>query len=107
MGRFGATIDWGDGTTSTGVVRGSDGSYSVTGSHTYVGRGAAPADDAVFVSGFRWAWWEDGGEGRSPDRLLAGLAAAFLMGCREPGADPRPAGERGRGRIGGRGRGSS
>ena len=33
---YSATIDWGDGTTTTGVVRGSDGSYSVTGSHTYV-----------------------------------------------------------------------
>jgi hypothetical protein len=30
-----ATIDWGDGTTSAGTVTGSDGSFAVTGSHTY------------------------------------------------------------------------
>ncbi len=31
-----ATINWGDGTTTAGVVNGSEGSYSVAGSHTYV-----------------------------------------------------------------------
>jgi hypothetical protein len=32
---FDATINWGDGTSSPGIVAGSDGSYSVSGSHTY------------------------------------------------------------------------
>jgi hypothetical protein len=32
---FTATIDWGDGTTSPGTITGSNGSFSVTGSHTY------------------------------------------------------------------------
>jgi hypothetical protein len=32
---FRATIDWGDGTTDTGTVSGSGGSYTVTGDHTY------------------------------------------------------------------------
>ncbi len=32
---FSATINWGDGTTDTGTVTGSAGSYTVTGSHTY------------------------------------------------------------------------
>jgi hypothetical protein len=32
---FSATIDWGDGTTSTGTITGSAGSYNVSGSHTY------------------------------------------------------------------------
>ena len=36
---FTATIDWGDGHTSTGTVGGSGGSYSVTGPHTYAGTG--------------------------------------------------------------------
>jgi|GEM_PF-6337443 len=30
-----ASIDWGDGTTTAGVVAGSDGTFSVDGSHTY------------------------------------------------------------------------
>ncbi len=30
-----ATINWGDGTTTAGVVEGSDGAYGVRGSHTY------------------------------------------------------------------------
>src|SRR5258708_35464734 len=32
---FTATIDWGDGTTTTGTVVGSNGSFSVDGGHTY------------------------------------------------------------------------
>src|SRR5207245_244160 len=34
---FSATIDWGDGTTSTGIIKGPDGSgtFTVCGSHTY------------------------------------------------------------------------
>ena len=34
-GDFTATIDWGEGTTSTGSVSGSAGSFSVLGTHTY------------------------------------------------------------------------
>ncbi|MCW3477889.1 alkaline phosphatase family protein [Limobrevibacterium gyesilva] len=45
-GDFTASITWGDGTTSAGTVSGSDGSYSVTGSHTYTAAGT----DAVAVS---------------------------------------------------------
>src|SRR5882672_10371212 len=36
---FTATIDWGDGTTTTGTVVGSNGSFSVTGGHTYADEG--------------------------------------------------------------------
>jgi hypothetical protein len=32
---FSATISWGDGTSSAGVVSGGNGSYAVLGSHTY------------------------------------------------------------------------
>ncbi len=32
---FTASINWGDGTSTTGMVSGSDGSFTVTGSHTY------------------------------------------------------------------------
>ncbi|HEU5431669.1 MAG TPA: DUF4214 domain-containing protein, partial [Thermomicrobiales bacterium] len=39
-GNFAATIDWGDGTTTTGVVSGASGSYSISGSHTYAEEGA-------------------------------------------------------------------
>src|SRR5262249_8707870 len=35
-GHFTATIDWGDGTTSTGTITvGADGGFDVSGSHTY------------------------------------------------------------------------
>jgi hypothetical protein len=34
-GDFAASIDWGDGTTSAGTVAGSNGSFSVNGTHTY------------------------------------------------------------------------
>lgn len=36
---FSATIDWGDGSNSTGTVTGSGGSFSVAGNHTYTGTG--------------------------------------------------------------------
>jgi hypothetical protein len=35
-GDFTASINWGDGSTSTGTVTGSGGTFTVTGSHTYV-----------------------------------------------------------------------
>jgi hypothetical protein len=37
---FTATIDWGDGTTSAGTVVGSNGSFAVTGGHTYTDEGS-------------------------------------------------------------------
>ena len=48
---FAAMIDWGDGTNSAGVVSGSNGSFAVSGTHTYIGAGARAvtvtvADDA-------------------------------------------------------------
>ena len=43
---FTASIDWGDGTTATGTVSSSGGSYTVTGSHTYT----APGTDNVHVT---------------------------------------------------------
>ncbi len=39
-GEYSATIDWGDGSTSTGTVSGSGGSFTVTGSHTYAEEGS-------------------------------------------------------------------
>jgi len=38
-GYFNATIEWGDSTTSAGVVTGGGGAYSVSGTHTYAGSG--------------------------------------------------------------------
>jgi hypothetical protein len=43
---FTATIDWGDGTSSAGVVAGG-GSYAVLGSHTYADEGASPVTAAL------------------------------------------------------------
>src|ERR1700736_2445434 len=40
---FTATIDWGDGTTSTGTVVGSNGHFTVEGGHTYADENQYPA----------------------------------------------------------------
>src|SRR5207302_853986 len=39
---YAATIEWGDGTTTTGSVSGSAGSFSVSGSHTYAEENSYP-----------------------------------------------------------------
>ncbi|HEY3567811.1 MAG TPA: hypothetical protein VGP73_07740 [Thermoanaerobaculia bacterium] len=41
-GDFAATIDWGDGTTTSGIVSGGAGSFTVSGSHTYASAGSFP-----------------------------------------------------------------
>ena len=41
-GNFTASIDWGDGSTSSGVVSGANGSFTVSGTHTYAVAGALP-----------------------------------------------------------------
>src|SRR5207302_1674739 len=43
---FTASINWGDGTTTTGIVAGSNGSFSVAGGHTYADEG----QDSVVVT---------------------------------------------------------
>jgi hypothetical protein len=45
-GDFTATINWGDGTTTTGTISGGAGSFSVSGSHTYSGN----AHDTITVT---------------------------------------------------------
>jgi hypothetical protein len=40
---FTATVDWGDGVTTTGTVVGSNGSFTVEGGHTYADEGSDPA----------------------------------------------------------------
>src|ERR1700751_4655519 len=40
---FTATIDWGDGTTTTGTVVGSNGNFTVEGGHTYTDENQFPA----------------------------------------------------------------
>jgi hypothetical protein len=42
-GDFTATINWGDGVTTTGTVVGSAGSFTVEGGHTYADEGSDPA----------------------------------------------------------------
>jgi hypothetical protein len=41
-GDFTASINWGDGTTSVGAVGGSNGTFTVTGSHTFAATGTTP-----------------------------------------------------------------
>jgi hypothetical protein len=50
--QFTATIDWGDGTTSTGTVTGGNGSFTVTGTHTYSNDDTMPvAVTLMYTSG--------------------------------------------------------
>jgi hypothetical protein len=44
---YSATIDWGDGQTSSGVVTGSGGSINVSGSHTYTSLPTSPPDNVT------------------------------------------------------------
>lgn len=46
-GNFTATIDWGDGTTGTGAVTETKGTYTVSGSHTYAEDGAYPVTAVI------------------------------------------------------------
>jgi hypothetical protein len=46
-GGFSAVINWGDGTASAGVVTGSGGSFTVSGSHTYTDPGTFAASVAI------------------------------------------------------------
>ena len=46
VGDLTATINWGDGTTTAGIVSGSAGAFAVSGTHTYAGAG----QDAVTVT---------------------------------------------------------
>jgi hypothetical protein len=39
--QFTANIDWGDGTSSTGTISGANGSFTVTGSHTFAEEGSS------------------------------------------------------------------
>jgi hypothetical protein len=50
-GAFIATINWGDGTTSTGTISLSGSTYRVTGSHTYATSGAHTVTTTVTESG--------------------------------------------------------
>ena len=49
---FTATVDWGDGTTTTGTVSGSSGSFTVDGSHTYATAGTDQINVSVADDGF-------------------------------------------------------
>ena len=48
---FQATIDWGDGATTTGAVSGAAGSFTVTGSHAYADEGDFTVTVATQVTG--------------------------------------------------------
>ena len=50
-GEFAATIDWGDGVTTSGTVVGSNGSFTVEGGHTYADEGSDPASVTLTHTG--------------------------------------------------------
>jgi hypothetical protein len=47
IGEYGATVNWGDGTTSTGAISFGGGTFTVTASHTYTEEGAFPINVTV------------------------------------------------------------
>jgi len=89
---FNATINWGDNTSSAGVIQGSPASFSVTGSHTYASPGAFPVNVTIN---------DDGGnsvqihaEANSPEPAswglaLLGLAAVAIRAARRQGIATR------------------
>lgn len=44
---YGASVNWGDGTTTPGIVTGAGGSFTVTGTHTYLEEGTYPVTTTV------------------------------------------------------------
>ncbi|HEY2159609.1 MAG TPA: hypothetical protein VGH33_28555, partial [Isosphaeraceae bacterium] len=50
VGDFAATIDWGDGQTSQGVIGGAPGSFSVTGTHVYSDETATGSPRPIVVT---------------------------------------------------------
>ena len=48
---FTATIDWGDGTTTVGVVSGSNGAFTVSGGHSYADEGSYALRTTITTSG--------------------------------------------------------
>ena len=48
---YSATINWGDGSSSAGTVGGGNGSFSVTGNHSYVAGGTYPITVAITAVG--------------------------------------------------------
>jgi uncharacterized repeat protein (TIGR01451 family) len=90
-GAFVATINWGDGTTSTGTITKSGSTYTVTGSHTYSGRGHHTIATSVVESGNAAEVGDklgaDSGKGRKQQdvvRLPGNSAGARLGGANAP-----------------------
>jgi hypothetical protein len=49
--RFIATISWGDGTTTTGVVEGACGNFNIAGTHIYATNGTYLIEVSVSIAG--------------------------------------------------------
>ena len=69
---FTATIDWGDGTTSTGTVAGGGGSFTVTGNHQYAEEGSYTVSVNVI---------DDGGSSASASGTAKVADAALTAAC--------------------------
>jgi hypothetical protein len=50
LSNYAATIAWGDGGTSAGVISGSDGTYTVKGTHTYTAHGTTASPVSVDIT---------------------------------------------------------
>ncbi|HET6881475.1 MAG TPA: CHRD domain-containing protein, partial [Pirellulales bacterium] len=76
---FTATINWGDNTVTAGIVTGSAGSYTVSGSHTYIDEGNFPISVLVTENGVSQFFTTAlSGMQQVPPSLATGTATLFL-----------------------------
>ncbi len=89
IGAFIATINWGDGTTSTGTITQSGSTYTVTGSHTYTSGGRHTITTTVKEAGNSVAKFgdtSDGGSWKHQDVVrLPGASAGRIAGSPDAG----------------------
>jgi hypothetical protein len=76
-GGFTASINWGDGITTNGTVTGSNGSFSVTGGHTYGDEGSDPVGVTITRTSDSSQITPTGSVTVAENDVLSGTAATF------------------------------
>jgi hypothetical protein len=83
-GDFTATIDWGDGVTTTGTVVGSNGSFTVEGGHTYADEGSDPATVTLTHTADNAQTTASGSVAVAEADVLAGQGTTFRPKVNQP-----------------------
>src|SRR5262249_34373502 len=81
---FTATIDWGDGTTTTGTVVGANGSFTVEGGHTYGDEGSDPAVVTLTHTSDNAQATANGSGTVAEDDVLTGHGPTFRPSANQP-----------------------